>query len=494
VTIMEHANLNHTIYPDIILNDYAFDSVYPLKNNFGLDTVDPAVGLPNHFSRSSTASSSTNMLFSQVPQYTTPNAIHNTKPVKPLQICLYSDKLKTRAETEIKFLLMIDPVDAKFEHMHFPRKMLARPKLFASTEERKLNEGKGESLHMNLFLVHAKAVKEPKEIDQALRLDKDDPAHPQNGDEVLICSKCKERESKRYNRKKKKENEPEWWSYENDRVIIINENEYKQWKNVESGDQQLSPSAKQVEFSMRIACYCRHHKVFKDNLSAGYRVIFTFTNDEEQLIAQQTSEIFLITDDHRKNKIATEDMRQPLCIPPQYIQTQHHTHSKVVPIYQYPIENQYPPSLGPFSQAHTSIRSNFQCPISPMEANFPPSTTPTGPQRWQNAPTFFNAVSLIPDPPFARFRSLNDTLVPNQISPNIQYPPRLVFMEDLNFSSPIQDPHDQGYNSTTPLVPNYQDNSIHHGIEDMWKRSGGFTAFIHTRTGNGKAKDNGLMV
>jgi hypothetical protein len=521
------ADLHNTMF-----NDYTFEPYCPLASTLDLNTVDSAVDLTSFHEQwppvkqepldglldqffdlgdpslgSNTPSPSTDMIFSQAnspgdyirdqsqtsspettndhlnqdakpaltddswnPLYSTPDAIHITQPVEPPQVYLCPDKTKTRAETQIKVQLILDPVDDRFEHMHFPRKTLAKPKLLASTEEKKEIEAKGESLHMDLFLVCATAVEEPEKLDQALRraarkeyaprrptgiaiaeLDKDDPAHPQNGGEVLICEGCKERERKRYDRKKKRaEDEQEWWSYEDDRVIMINEKEYKKWKDVESGDQQLSSSAKQVEFAMRIACYCRHQE---EKSPVGYRVIFTFTDDNERLIAQHTSEIFQITDDHKNKEIAPEAMPRPLSIPQQYMQTQYSTHPNVVPIYQYPIENQYPPSLGPYSQPPTPIRSNFQSPMSPMETNFPPSTTPTGPPLRQNAPPFPSTASSVPAPHFARPQSVYDApmLSPtSQVSPDAQYLPRPVSMENFNFSPPMQYPHHHGYASATP--------------------------------------------
>ncbi|KAF2796411.1 hypothetical protein K505DRAFT_323285 [Melanomma pulvis-pyrius CBS 109.77] len=406
------------------------------------------------------------------PLYATPDAIHIPQTVEPPVIYLCPDKTKTRAETQIRVQLILDPVDDRYVYMHFPRKTLAKPKLLASAEEKKDLESKGESIHMDLFLVCATAVEKPDRLDQALRraagkdhiprrptgvaiaeLDKDDPAHPQNGGEVLICEGCKERERKRYDRKKKRaEDEDEWWSYEDDRVIMINEKEYKKWKDVESGDQRLSPSAKQVEFAMRIACYCRHQE---EKCPVGYRVIFTFKDDNGNLVAQHTSEIFQITDDHKNKDPPPEAIPRPLSIPQQYIQTQYPAHPNVVPIYQYPVENQYPTSLGPYSQPPTPVMSAFQTPLSPMETQFPSSTATaaTGPPPRQNPPTFSGTASTTPAPQFARPQSVYDApmLSPtSQVPPDVQYLPRPVSMENFNFSPSMQYPHHQGFASAPP--------------------------------------------
>jgi len=400
--------------------------------------------------------------------YATPGAIHIPQAVEPPRIHLIPDKTKTRAETQIKVQLVIDPVHDGIEYLHFPRKTLAKPKLLASLDEKKEIEAKGQSLHMDLFLVCATAVEKPDRLDQAMRraagkeyiprrpagvaiaeLDKEDPAHPQNGGEVLICEGCKERERKRYDRKKKRaEDEEEWWSYEDDRVVMINEKEYKKWKDVESSDQPLSSGAKQVEFAMRIACYCRHQE---EKSPVGYRVIFTFTNDAGALVAQHTSEIFQITDDHKNKEAAPEAIPRPLTIPQQYIQTQYPSHPNVVPIYQYPIENQYPPPLAPYSQPPTPIMSTFQSPMSPMEAQFPPSAASATPLPRQNLPNFpGTASSALPASQFARHQPVFDApmLSPTgQVPPEVQYLTRPISMENFNFSSSIQYPHHQSFAS-----------------------------------------------
>ncbi|KAF2471374.1 uncharacterized protein BDR25DRAFT_303399 [Lindgomyces ingoldianus] len=403
--------------------------------------------------------------------FPTPEAIHISQNVDtPPNITLCPDKTKTRAETQIKVQLTVDPLDARFQYIHFPRKTLAKPKLLASVEEKQEINSKGESLHMDVYLVCATAVDEPERLEQALHrargeepvprrpagvpiaeLDKEDPAHPQNGGEVLICEGCKERERKRYDRKKKRvEDEDEWWSYEGDRVIMINEKEYKKWKDVDS-ESQFTSGAKQVEFAMRIACYCRHQE---EKSPMGYRVIFTFKDSLGYCIAQHTSEVFQITDDHKNKEIPPEAMPRPLNIPQPYVQTQYpHAHN-VVPIYQYPVETQYaqPAPMNPYSQPPTPIASNFQSPISPMEAQFSQSTTPAGPSSRPVSQTF-NASSSFPMHGQFEQAALSPT---NHGLPIESYLPRPVSMDNFNFSSSIQYPH-QGFASapqsavSTPL-------------------------------------------
>jgi hypothetical protein len=327
-------------------------------------------------------------------QYAAPDAILIPQSRDEPHISLVPDKTKTRAETQIKMTLTLDPLD-NVNFIKFTRKTLAKPKHFASDEEGQEIEAKGAVLHMNVFLVCATAIESPEDRQRALRraagteeipsrpdgasvadLDKDDPAHPQNGGEVLICEGCKERERKRYDRKKKRgEDEEEFSKYENDRVIMINEKEYKKLREIESdGSHQFSPRARQVEFAMRIACYCRHQE---EKTPMGYCVIFTFTLGN-QMIAQKVSDVFHITDDHKNKEIAVGALPQPLMIPQLHglHQQQYHQSNVVVPMYQFP-ENY---GLNAYSQPPTpGVSSQFASPISPMDTTFS-SMTPTTPQ------------------------------------------------------------------------------------------------------------------
>lgn len=263
------------------------------------------------------------------------------------------DKTKTRAETQIKVQLIMDPVDSDF--IHFPRKTLAKPKLLATADERQTIESSGTATHLDLHLVCATAVEKPNGMDQALRraagkeatpqrpsgiaiseLDNDDPAHPQNGGAVLICEGCKERERKRYDRKKKKaEDEVEWSQYENDRIIMINEKEYKKWKDVDPSNRLLSPKAKQVEFAMRIACYCRHQE---NKSPMGYRVVFTLRNSSNNIVAQHISDTFQITDDHKVKDTPLEGNLRPLPVPQPIPQDQYYAQPT---LQQYPVTNEF---------------------------------------------------------------------------------------------------------------------------------------------------------
>ena len=257
-------------------------------------------------------------------------AIHIPQPVDQSQVFIALDKNKNRAETQIKTTVTMDPLSPHYQWIRFPRQNLAKPKQMASTEEVDANEKNNCTARLQLTLVLATAVENPDGLERALRrargdeptprrprgvaitdIAKDDRCHPQNGGAVIICEGCKEREAKRFNRKKKREadDEKEWSSYEDDRIIMINEKEFKRWQDNDSPDHSMN--AKKVEFVMRITCYCRHQE---DKSPVGYRVIFTFKDVNDNLLAQEISEIVQITDDH-KNKESPSETLSSLTIP-----------------------------------------------------------------------------------------------------------------------------------------------------------------------------------
>lgn len=312
-------------------------------------------------------------------------------------VSLVPDKTKTRAETQIKMTLTLDPLD-NVEYIRFPRKTLAKPKHFASDEERQEIESKSAVLQMNVHLVCATAIESPHDRQRALRraagteptprrpegctslteLDKEHPSHPQNGGEVLICEGCKERERKRYDRKKKRgEDEEEFTQYESDRVIMINEKEHKKFRDAEDGDMKFSPRAGQVEFAMRIACYCRHQE---EKSPKGYRVIFTFSIDNA-LLVQHVSDVFHITDDHKNKELTVDARPQPLAIPQYglqaYYQPQQHQ-----PQHQPQHQSHHQPQHQPHHQPHRQQHQPNGLPLYSFTENyglsqFSQPTTPT---------------------------------------------------------------------------------------------------------------------
>lgn len=259
-------------------------------------------------------------------------AIHIPQTVDPLKCFIKLDKTKTRAETQIKTTVSLDPLPSNFQWIRFPRKTLSKSKQLASDEEAQANEKRDGTTRLELTLVLATAVESVEGMERAYRrargeedtprrprgvaitdIDKDDRTHPQNGGAVVICEGCKEREAKRYNRKKKRnaDEEDEWNSYEDERIIMINEKEFKRWQDTD-GDSDTSLDGKKVEFAMRITCYCRHQE---EKSPVGYRVIFTFRDVQQNVLAQQISDIIQITDDHKNREIPAEAIPSALTIP-----------------------------------------------------------------------------------------------------------------------------------------------------------------------------------
>ncbi|KAI4699281.1 hypothetical protein J4E81_005175 [Alternaria sp. BMP 2799] len=257
-------------------------------------------------------------------------AIHIPQALEQAKVSIALDKNKNRAETQIKTTVTMDPLASHIQWIRFPRQNLAKPKQMASTEEVEANEKNNSTARLQLTLVLATAVEKPEGLERAFRrargeeptprrprgvaitdIAKDDRCHPQNGGAVIICEGCKEREAKRFNRKKKREadDEKEWSNYEDDRIIMINEKEFKRWQDNDNSD--FTMNAKKVEFVMRITCYCRHQE---DKSPVGYRVIFTFKDANESVLAQEVSEIVQITDDH-KNKESPSEALSSLTIP-----------------------------------------------------------------------------------------------------------------------------------------------------------------------------------
>jgi hypothetical protein len=257
-------------------------------------------------------------------------AIHIPQSVEKSKVFISLDKNKNRAETQIKTTLTMDPLPAQYQYIRFPRQNLAKPKQMASIEEVEANEKNNCTARLQLTLVLATAVEKVDGLALAFRrargeeptprrprgvaitdITKDDRCHPHNGGAVIICEGCKEREAKRFNRKKKREadDEKEWTSYEDDRIIMINEKEFKRWTDNENP--KYSMNSKKVEFVMRITCYCRHQE---DKSPVGYRVIFTFKDTSDNVLAQEISEIVQITDDH-KNKESPPETLTSLTIP-----------------------------------------------------------------------------------------------------------------------------------------------------------------------------------
>jgi hypothetical protein len=359
--------------------------------------------------------------------------------IEPPNVNILFDKTKTRAETQIKTSLILDPLPRHFIYARFPRHTLSKSKQLASAEEITLNETGDAAVRVDLTLVCATAVEKDSDLQRALRrargvedqprrrpgtnvsdIDKEDEAHPQNGGAVVICDGCKERERKRYDRKKKRnqEEENEWSNYEDDRIIMINEKEFKRWQEVEQGGQH-GPDARKVEFAMRITCYCRHQE---EKSPVGYKVIFTFRDTNGTVLNQKVSEIIQITDDHKNREmpvvgtLTTDLTGLPSArednMPAQY----------TVPMYNYPAQQ---PVYGMYSQPTTPVLSQFQSPLSPMDGTYQQGPNPNvGPQVPHQSAFAFSGGPMVapaPAPSYAshqRYQSYSNTPM---LSPTEQF-------------------------------------------------------------------------
>ncbi|KAF2826397.1 hypothetical protein CC86DRAFT_370409 [Ophiobolus disseminans] len=360
------------------------------------------------------------------------------------KVTIFVDKTKTRAETQIKTSLVLEPLPRQYQWIRFPRHTLSKSKQLATTDEVDANEEGDAAVRLELTLVCATAVEKEVGLDRALRrargeevlprrprgtqvseVDKEDPAHPQNGGAVVICEGCKERERKRYDRKKKRnqEEENEWTNYEDDRIIMINEKEFKRWQDAEQVPQH-GRDAKKVEFAMRITCYCRHQE---EKSPVGYKVIFTFRNTNNTVIAQKVSEIIQITDDHKNRELpVVESITTDLSIHPPNRQEMLPTQ------YATPMYNYAAPSYGPiYSQPTTPILSQFQSPLSPMDGQYSQSATPilSSQQPHQSAFTFNAGPIAAPTPistyvnhqRYQSYTNLNSSITTPMLSPTEQF-------------------------------------------------------------------------
>jgi hypothetical protein len=334
--------------------------------------------------------------------------------VDPPKVSILVDRTKTRAETQIKTVLVLDPLPRQYQWARFPRHTLSKSKQLASSDEIEANESGNSAVRIDLRLVCATAVEKEEGLHLALRrargeahmptrqpgqqvseIDKDDPAHPQNGGAVIICEGCKERERKRYDRKKKRnqEEENEWSNYEDQRIIMINEKEFKRWQDAEQGS--YGPEAKKVEFAMRITCYCRHQE---EKSPVGYKVIFTFRDSNSTVLAQSVSEIIQITDDHKNRELPmVSNITTDLSVHPPSREETVPAQQYSMPMYNYsaaPVYGMYS------SQPTTPILSQFQNPMSPMDGHYAqPANSGMGSQMSHPSAFAFTAGPIAPQAP-----------------------------------------------------------------------------------------------
>ena len=202
---------------------------------------------------------------------------------------LYIDPIspKSRVETQINIKLTLSPMPSGITKLHLPTHAISKAKLLAKSVE-KLPD----TLELHTMLVCTSAMEKEEVKERTLRRARgeadiasdmavqhspenetadntDENEKPIEGGEVRICQNCINRERKRAARKKPKNEDEEdrWYSYENERVIVFNTTEYKDWQPCPLGREAFTGltsaalnagSSMQIEVPMRIACYCRH--------------------------------------------------------------------------------------------------------------------------------------------------------------------------------------------------------------------------------------------
>jgi hypothetical protein len=222
-----------------------------------------------------------------------PAALHNgaeTGLDQPYTLHIGSETPKSRVETQIKITLSLDPLPAGINALHLPTYAISKAKLLASEKDTDKYANNPETLELTTLLVCASAMQKggPHAVQQAFRRAAglellpprrassdsnsstdvaNDPGHPLNGGAVGICEGCIAREKKRAGRKRAKKSEDEalWERYGDQRVVLFNDKEYKEWETTAGKDNApvsqapMSQDARHITVPMRIACYCRHH-------------------------------------------------------------------------------------------------------------------------------------------------------------------------------------------------------------------------------------------
>lgn len=200
----------------------------------------------------------------------------------PCQLSIKPFNNKSRVETQIPVVLTMTPMPANVSRVHLQSHTISKPKLLAKETPKTMD-----TLELHAAVVCTSAMQKPYLKERALKRaagiadspikrevrrsstgdteeENTDPNDPLNGGDVRICTNCVNRERKRAARKKakKQEDEDHWSQFEQDRIVVFNTSEYKEWQPVTKdgfGDgQQYAEGSMQVEVPMRIACYCRH--------------------------------------------------------------------------------------------------------------------------------------------------------------------------------------------------------------------------------------------
>ncbi len=195
--------------------------------------------------------------------------------IKP-ELTIHPTVPKSRVETQIAIKMSLFPVPPGVTKLHLPAHHISKAKLQCHPPAQKSPD----MLELSAMLVCTSAIQDPsirqRVLDRAAgrltaetKQPEEEEDTPLNGGEVRICDGCKIRERKRADRKKSKnpEEEEAWQQTEDERVIVFNTPEIREWQRptpyrVALPAQPSSPTvpegAMQIDVPMRIACYCRH--------------------------------------------------------------------------------------------------------------------------------------------------------------------------------------------------------------------------------------------
>ncbi|KAF9878569.1 hypothetical protein CkaCkLH20_04061 [Colletotrichum karsti] len=361
-----------------------------------------------------------------MPVFTQPNFdFVNRQP----RLTIHPTPNKSRVETQIPIKLTLYPLPQGIKRLHLPTHTISKPKLLAKPPA----ERAPDTLELHTMLVctsamtsednrrkafqraaAAAATRSPVMNARSASDEDDEENKPQNGGEVRICNGCITRERKRAARKKiKKVEEEEMWSRdETRRVIVFNTQEIKEWQTpngvvsdstVTGRPEPVAPvGAMQVDAPMRIACYCRHHAE-----KQGFQVIFTITDWQDRVVAQEMSQSIMITDDHKTHPIP--HLNTPA--------TQGSENS-IVPMMSTPLDTSPLNSGGaPFRLSHSSSDLQNLHRNAPPAPSFPVANPATKPPAPAPSTTSARSLSRPPSPnahpgPMTKKRKASGSRVP----------------------------------------------------------------------------------
>ncbi|KAL1636182.1 SPT3 Dosage dependent suppressor of Ty-induced promoter mutations-like protein [Diplodia intermedia] len=157
---------------------------------------------------------------------------------QPPALHVYHSVNTSRVETQIWIQLTLSPLPDGVTKLHLQRNTLGRPKLLAKEEERVKSP---DTLELHTFLVRGSAMRDEVNRLRAFEAaahraqqregEVKDVLPTEHGGEVRICERCKFRERKRVLRRVRMDKgQDSWDEFEDERVVVFNDSEYKRWE------------------------------------------------------------------------------------------------------------------------------------------------------------------------------------------------------------------------------------------------------------------------